>query len=421
MVQRPIIPAVVSQHLEDACSLRAVRSVLVRAPHVKLLHLGRADERLAAHLDGLSVAGDDGVRLSQAALEEPNVGALFVAAVLAIQRRDMAQMERLLALVGVVPDAARALASALGWVPAPLLRGITAPLLASANPVHRFVGLAACALHRVDPGAALAAAVEHPDPRLRARALQLAGELGRVDTLPGCMACLADEDAACRFAAARSAVLLGDRGAAWQVLAELAMQPGPRQDSALALALLSAQPDAARAMVSQLVAQQAPFRTVLKAAGWSGDAQVMPWVFKHLADDRFARLAGEAFSFISGADLALLSLERVPPEQAEGGPTDDPDDDNVAMDEDESLPWPDLAKVQAWWQAHRAGMPGQACFAGAPPGRAHCVEVLEQHPQRRRFAAALHLSLAQPGTSLFNCAAPAHRQRRLLTALRGAG
>ena len=44
-IARPINPIVVSHHLEDAASLRAVREVLVTAPHVKLLHLARIDER----------------------------------------------------------------------------------------------------------------------------------------------------------------------------------------------------------------------------------------------------------------------------------------------------------------------------------------------------------------------------------------
>ena len=36
-----IIPAIVQQHAEEAAMLRHIRSVLVRAPHVGLLHLGR--------------------------------------------------------------------------------------------------------------------------------------------------------------------------------------------------------------------------------------------------------------------------------------------------------------------------------------------------------------------------------------------
>src|SRR4051794_18698163 len=102
-LQRPAISTVVFQHLEEASFLRSARAGLVRAPHVKLLHLRRADERLAAHLDGLSVAGDYGAGLSRAALDAPGVGQLFVAAVLAIERRDVTEIEHMVSLLDTVP------------------------------------------------------------------------------------------------------------------------------------------------------------------------------------------------------------------------------------------------------------------------------------------------------------------------------
>lgn len=416
-LQRPIIPAIVSQHVEDAAHLRSVRSVLVRAPHVRLLQLGRADERLLAHLDGLSVAGDAGYRMAQEALETPGVGQIFVVAVLAIERRDSAQIERLLALLGALPDAPRALASAFGWVSAPALRGLTAPLLAAAAPAHRWVGIAACALHRVDPGAALAAAIEQPQPRLRALALRSAGLLGRLDLLSACLSHLADDDPACKLAAAWAAVLLGDRTDGARALMELALQPGATAREALQLTLLSANPGTARRVVRQLAAQGTELRTTIEASAWAGDVQAIPWLIKQMADDGHARVAGEAFSFLTGADLARLDLERKPPENFESGPNDDPLDDNVALDDDESLPWPDVARVQAWWQAHGAGMPqGVRCFAGADADAKHCTQVLANATQRQRRAAALLLCLQQPGAVLFNTAAPTHRQRRLLPA-----
>jgi uncharacterized protein (TIGR02270 family) len=414
-LQRPIIPAIVSQHVEDAAHLRSVRSVLVRAPHVKLLQLGRGDERLLAHLDGVTVAGDAGYRLAQEALETPGVGQLFVVAVAAIERRDTAQIERLLALLEALPDAPRALASAFGWVSAPALRGLTAPLLASAAPAHRWLGIAACALHRVDPGGALVAAIGQPQPRLRALALRTAGLLGRQDLLGPCLGLLADEDAACQLAAAWAAVLLGDRTDGARALLALALQPGSAQREALQLALLSADPGTARRIVRQLAAQGTDLRTTLQASAWAGDVQAIPWLIKQMADERHARVAGESFSFLTGADLALLDLERKPPEGFQSGPSDDPLDDNVALDEDESLPWPDVARVQAWWQAHAAGMPqGERCFVGAAADAAHCAQVLATATQRQRRAAALLLSLQRPGAVLFNVAAPTHRQRRLL-------
>jgi len=418
--QRPAIPIVVSQHLDDAAALRSVRTMLVRAPHVKLLHLDRADERLAAHLDGLSISGDYGAGLSLAALEVPGVGQLFISAVLAIERRDATQIDRLLSLLNVEPNAARALASAFGWVAPGLLRGLMAPLLASESPNARWLGIAACAQHRVDPGSPLNAAIEQADVNLQARALRAAGELGRVALLPACLARLQDDAPNVKLAAAWSATLLGDHEIAASTLRALALSPGSVQLEALALALFTADTDTARRLVKQLSADGTPPRTLIKAAGWAGDAQVIPWLFKYMEDDALARLAGESFSFITGVDLAWFDLERKPPEEPVGSPNDDPNDNNVALDEDESLPWPDLRKLSAWWKKNSDSFPvGQRLFAGAPPTANHCFKILNEHTQRRRMAAATYMSLFKPGSVLFNCAAPAHRQQRLLARMGG--
>jgi uncharacterized protein (TIGR02270 family) len=414
------VPTVLLQHLADAAALRAQRGVAVAAPHVELRRLARLDERLYAHLDGLAVAGDAGWRLAQEALETPGVGQIFTLAVLAIERHDRAQLDRLLSLVGVVPDAERALASAVGWVSGSSLRGLTAPLLASPKPLERWIGIVACALHRVDPGPALAAAIHDGDARLAERALRAAGELGRVDLLDDGLARIGDDAAALRRAALASAVLLGDRRRALPALTELAVGRDPAApDALLRLALLAAEPAAARDLVRQLIARGAPCRTAIRATGWAGDLRAVPWLIQQMDDKVTARVAGEAFSLLTGADLALLDLERKPPTEAPteapGAPTDRPDDDRVALDEDESLPWPDSARVQAWWAQQAGRSPGAPrVFMGAEPGEAHCRQVLCTGGQRQRAAAALWLTLMKPGTPLFNTAAPAPRQQRLL-------
>ena len=98
--------------------LRSTRTHLVSAPRVKLLHLGRLDERLAAHLDGVALAGDFGARLANAALESPGTGEVFVATVGAIQAGDSAGLDKLYSLVEALPDAEKGLASAFGWASA---------------------------------------------------------------------------------------------------------------------------------------------------------------------------------------------------------------------------------------------------------------------------------------------------------------
>jgi uncharacterized protein (TIGR02270 family) len=128
-----------------------------------------------------------------------------------------------------------------------------------------------------------------------------------------------------------------------------------------------------------------------------------------------ARLAGEAFSLMTGVDAEWLDLERLRPENFESGPNDDPNNPNVEMDEDDGLPWTDAAKIQALWQAnsHRF-QAGVRYFMGQPLNRENCVRALKEGFQRQRIAAALYLSLLNPGTPLFEWRAPARRQQRLL-------
>ena len=135
-------------------------------------------------------------------------------------------------------------------------------------------------------------------------------------------------------------------------------------------------------------------------------------------DLKLTRLAGESFSFITGLDLAYLDLERKPPENFESGPNDDPNDDNVEMDADDGLPWPDPIKIQKWWDANKLKFQnGSRYFMGQPVTVEHCKQVLKDGYQRQRIAAAQYLCLLQPGTVLFPTSAPAWRQKRLLERL----
>jgi uncharacterized protein (TIGR02270 family) len=417
-IEQPPIATVVMQHVEEAAHLRHVRSVLVRAPHVRLLQLGRIDERIAAHLDGVTVAGAFGARLAQEALVDGGKSEVFVATVRALEARDMQALDHLVAVAEAQIACRSGLLSAFGWVSTAALQGIVKPLLEAPSAWNQHIGLAACGMHGVDPGAPLDVALTHADPHLRARALRTAGDLGRQQVLPACLEALHDKDVACRLAAARSALLLGDRLQAVPTLSELALTLADPQRPALAMLLLALNTRSARALVQQLAASGANVRLIVEASGWAGDAQAVPWLLQQMTLEPLARLAGEAFSLITGADLAKLDLERPPPASGNAGPNDDPGDDDVALEDDENLPWPDVAKVQAWWATHGARFSaGTRCFMGASPSTPHCMQVLKTGAQRQRFLAALHAVLANPGTPLFNCAAPAWRQHRQLAAL----
>jgi len=423
VVERPIVHVVVQQHAEEAAMLRHVRSVLVRAPHVRLLQLGRLDERITAHLDGLAVAGKQGTALCVAALERPGVGEVFALAVRAIESRDHTLLQRALALVEPLPDAARGVASALGWVSATDLQGVVRELLTSKSAAQQALGFAACRMHGVDPGPSLLAALRTDRPELRAAALRAAAELGRVDLLPQARGSITDDNPELVFWAAWAACLLGDRQASLQVLAVAAAasnDTAPWAERALALAMLASPfeqaSELARSLSQAAQADPARQRRLIRALGLLGDVRFIPWLIDRMADPALTRLAGESFSWITGADLARADLETLEARVRAEHPSDDPDDEDVSLDEDESLPWPDVAKVRAWWgrQASLQAAAGQRLFCGEAAGAAAATRVLREGTQRLRALAALWLCVLQPGGKLFQVAAPTTRQRRWL-------
>jgi uncharacterized protein (TIGR02270 family) len=422
-LSRPPIPHVVQQHVEESAMLRHLRSVLVRAPHVTLRLLGRLDERLAAHLDGVRVAGDYGAARCREALERPGCGEVFAAAVTAIERGDLDSIDRLLDLAQALPDARRGLLSAFGWVPGERLRGIVGPLLQAASTWRRTFGLAVCRLQGVDPGPPLVRALDDAASGLRVEALRSAGAAGRIDLATAVAAAMDDADPHLRSVAAISACLLGRGDTAATALPALALEHPAQTDGDVVLALaVQALPfDDAKALVRAIGRAEhggsPPSRRLVRACGVLGDTQAIEWLIGLMAKDSTARLAGESFTTITGADLAALDLERKPPEGFESGPSDDPGDEDVDLDEDESLPWPDVERVRDWWRRRAPEMPeGRRLFLGAEPTPPTVLRVLREGTQRQRLVAARWRCLLQPGTPLFATAAPCWRQQRRLAA-----
>jgi uncharacterized protein (TIGR02270 family) len=410
-----IVPVILRQHLDDAAVIYNKRSALIRAPHVKLHHLRRFDDRLAGHVDGLLVAGEHIQPFCAEALESPSAGAMFVTTLLAVMNERPEELERMLALAEAAPDLSKGLTAALGWVEPASLQGVVANLLGSKVPFRQTIGIAACAMHRVDPGFASSRWMAHSDPVVRARALRAAGELGRVELVSTLARAINDPDPLCQLWAAWSAVLLGDRQNALDYLKHAAFAAGSQQTRALQLALQALEIADAHLILSRCASDPAQLRTLIRGAGLIGDPAYIPWLISLMSDDKVARLAGEAFSFITGVDLAELDLEREPPDAIAGGPNDDPDDPNVEMDDDEDLPWPDPTSAQSWWAQNQGRFqPGVRHICGSPVTREQCLQVLQNGYQRQRIAASLHICLLDPGTPLFEWRAPAQRQQRAL-------
>jgi uncharacterized protein (TIGR02270 family) len=403
-----ILNHIVALHAEDAAFLWMIRDRAAGAPHYRLRDLIKLDERLQAHTDGLRIAGESGWELAEAQLEGRGPGELFAAMVLALEMERCDRANRLLELVETAPPMGAGLDLAFAWLPWRSLRTYAGSWLESGSPVFRWAGLLCHAAHRVDPGEHLISAIRSEDELPRSRALRLAGELGRVDLLQDCLRHLSDTADSCRFEAAWSCVFLGaGRTGALDVLRSFWSSPSPFRARAIQTLLMSLAPDAADHLLDDLGEQEADRRLLLQGAGIAGDVSRVPWLIQQTEQPKSARLAGESLAMITGVDIAYENLKRKRPAGFESGPTDSPEDEDVEMDPDDDLPWPDPEAVKKWWDANRGRFDeGRRYFCGHFPEPHHLVKILREGYQRQRVAAALTLAMLQPGSKMFPYRAP---------------
>jgi uncharacterized protein (TIGR02270 family) len=309
---------------------------------------------------------------------------------------------------------ARALGSALGWLPPALAVPRIRALLGDGRSLCRKLGITGAAVHRWHPGADLGRLMLADDPAPRSRALEAAGELGDMSLRQELLIALRDPDDTCVFAAAWSGTLLG-LPASLGVLEGIAGSNSEHADEAMMLVFRRIDPSSSLASHSSMAADPGRARSAIRAAGIIGEVSLVPWLISRMDQLPLARLAGESFTMITGVDLADRDLERKPPEAHDAGPSEDPADEVVEMDPEEGLPWPDPVSVRDWWDENRSRFrTGTRYLLGNPITGDWLKIVLRDGRQSQRAAAAFEIALRDPGQPLFNVKAPGFRQMRVL-------
>ncbi|WP_454868262.1 TIGR02270 family protein [Pseudomonas farris] len=410
----PLMNAIIIQHAEEAGFLATLRDDALRAPHYDLDDLSNLDNRIDAHLDGLRIAGTTGLETLLTQLSPHAIGEMFASVVLAFEAGNAQVLSRLSEHLRSAVDTERGYLMALGWLDWEWVSPWIDRMLASPEPLFRRLGLAACGMHRHDPGPALLTGLSHADPSVLARAARTAGELRRRDLMPTIHAHRQHTDTATRFWANWATAQMGDEQAL-EPLRQFAEQPGEFQYRALCVLLAWQRRENSIAWIRQLIQNPEQQRVGIQAVGLLGDPVSVPWLIQQMSDLPHARVAGEAFSLITGADLALLDLELQDLPDFDAGPNDDPEDANVAMDPDENLPWPDPQLIAAWWQAHGVDFQaGVGYVLGLAQRESSFQQALVRGQQRQRIAAAYGIARFRPTEVLFPTSAPAWRQKRLL-------
>jgi uncharacterized protein (TIGR02270 family) len=426
------IAEVVDQHCDDTGALWVTRDRGAEMSTFRLSDLTRFDERLSAHIEGLAIASRSGWHYPLDRLDSGEAGEFFTAGVLAVATGESRLLDHIIECGSAAMaerkdeefhrayDAWAALVSALAWVSLENVTSIIDASMLSQQPRIRWLGVAVCGARRLGLRRTPDAPLSESSSLVRSRAYRTTGQLGRADLMAQLRPGLTDDDRECRFWSAWAAARMGAGGEALSVLADIAWNNHPRAVRALDILLRRLDVPQANAWLREFARLPGRQRDLIRATGVIGDPLYLPWLIERLDDPATARLAGEAFSMITGLDLAYRDLDRRPPADFQSGPNDDPEDENVALDEDEHLPWPDPEKIGQWWAANRnrfdAGTP---YFLGTPKPAADWLEALSDAFQRQRHAAALELAIRQPDKAMFEVRARGRLQRQLIARARG--
>ena len=401
----PVYKDIFEQFVIDASFLWLLRSLAIEKPNYNKSDIISLERRIDAQLDGLMTSVEVSWVLCDEALSLQEPGEVFTAMILAMRSREPSRIKRVVEVGLSEPSCFKAMVSAMGWLPNTLVMPWITRFINGKEMAHKHFGLAISSIKRYDPAEALTNILNREecsvDEMLYARALRLVGELRRQDCMPALIKATEDSRDSIRFWSLWSAILLGQKSYVALLKPFILDSESSFQINAMEIVFRVLTIQQARAFVSEIAQNQENIRIVIKATGILGDPHAVNWLIAQMQDEKLAKLAGEAFVLITGAELSKHKLIVDEDDNAVNLITES--EGNVELDEDEHLLIPDFQRVTKLWRSYgQKFIVGRRYFLGKNIDEAWLKTVLSMGNQRQRHAAALELALGEFNIPLIN-------------------
>lgn len=400
------------QFVVDASFLWLLRSIGVNQPHYFTDDLINLEKRIDANLDGLMCNFSQAWEICLPELDFEQAGETFTAAIIAFRSRDVNKIKHIINHAFVNDDTFKGLVSAMAWLPKNLINEWVERFLYSKDLNHKYLAVAFYSVKRKNPGNILQELFQREDclahPQLLVRLLRLVGEL-KLYTYANQVQLLAGHEIPeIAFWANWALVMLGEHKRALTLL-DFIKEKSAWQGLAIQTIFKVLPIDMSRKWISEFSQQPEMIRTVIQATGVLGDPHAVPWLIDKMNSFDTAKVAGEAFSLITGIDLERYELTIEPAEDITLIPNDDNEDEDISLDEDENLPFPDVSKINHTWLRFRdrfkAGsryIMGIEVANSNPDTIARLNNSLQKVAQRQRASIALTLALLDPQSPYVN-------------------
>ncbi|QQR46388.1 TIGR02270 family protein [Myxococcus xanthus] len=405
---------VLEEHLSEAAFFWSQWERALVAPDYTLEETAELEERLLAHLDGLVAAGAAAIEvLSSVVHEREDPGEVFAAAWSLLALAPSLVLDAVKARATDAPPPVQAsIRRALELGEKGVVETALAPLLITAEPMA--VSVLGFRGHLL--GGRAEELLSHPDALVvtaALRALNLSSK-PHASRLLGVL--LGDSRPEVRWAAIETGLVFGVRDA-WTVCERESTALGSPLRRRL-WALLAAAGDVR--FLERLISfseEAATREDALWALGFTGRVPAAESCLRWMCEEpRVARLAGEAFSAITGLRMAGAHVLPEPEPEDALPPLEDEDlDADLGLRPEDALALPAQEEVARWWERARDGFsPANRYLRGKPFTGASLLEALAQGPMRRRHLYALELMVRTRGAYAVQVRAFTSRQREQL-------
>ncbi|MDE2263353.1 MAG: hypothetical protein KGL45_12570 [Gammaproteobacteria bacterium] len=379
------------------------------------------EDRLQGALDGVRVAGEKVVEVTEAALcgKDP---AAITAAAHALAAQTPARAREALA-TAVRNGNGKSLRAMTRGIETAALDGSFAPVtavLASAGPEHSAALCRIKRFRRVSPGREMTDALQSGIADLQAEALRSLTYAAEPALAARHIAWgLKSGDQEVRRAAIQTGIRRGEP-AAWQAAVQLAEERNAACAPLLPSIAALGSPEE-RQLVIGALREPSLQRAGLFALAYIGTPQAVEICLAGMRDEKLARSAGEAYCAMTGAALARDGLAASEPAEGPSPPpleVDRLDADLVPAAADQ-WPCPDPDAVRRHWQGiQRQFAEGVRHWRGRPASPEILLDAIERGPMLRRDDLVLELAVRTGGKYDLEVRAFAHAQRSMMQAAR---
>ena len=378
------------------------------------------EDRLHGALDGVRVGGAAGIETATAAIGSDEIDRVTVGAGVLASSTEPAALDALsAALKEAQGEKLRAMVRALELLGSDRALRAAASALTAAGPDHAGALCRLKAFRRVAPGDELTVALKATTPDARIDALRAARLAPSAVASEWLTATLKDSVPAVRYAAVETGMCLRN-SQAWETAVGLARKSNPDSAPYLNLIALFGSPEEHEIVYSALRTPglQVP---AIWALGHIGTARAADACLAGMKHEALARACGEAYAWMTGADLERdrLAVQEVP---ADAPAFEDDDLDANLVPPPEALwPLPDAEAVQKHWLALRSNWaPDVRYVRGQPVNGETLLTTIETGPMLRRPDLVLELRVKTRGRYDVETRAFTARQRQMMAAARAA-